>query len=150
MWSSNPFFFFFCIRLFPAFFIVQNFQSPDFPGYRFFKAQVFLSAGFSGSAFFSAHVFQGPGPGSGSRFQKQPLLYIKLFQKNKRRSRTSIPASFSASLFLMLCCINRPNFIAFNSLDIGQYVYCIYFLQLCDVINFEINLSFVIKLFSNK
>ena len=38
--------------------------------------------------------------------------------------------------------------IAFTSWDIGQYVYC-NCLSVCDVINFEINLLFLIKLFFN-
>ena len=46
MWSSN---FFCCIQLFPAFFIVQDFHSPDFSGSRFFRVQDFQVPGFSGS-----------------------------------------------------------------------------------------------------
>ena len=91
MCSSNLFF---CIELFPTFFIVQNFQSPHFSGpsffwvqvflslgfsglrfsgSRFFKVQVFLSPGFSGSWSFRVKVFQGLGPGSGSRVWVQVL-----------------------------------------------------------------------------
>ena len=74
MLSSNLFF---CIQLFPTFFIVQVFQSPDFseskffmvkvfqgPGFsgsRCFRVQVFLSPDFSASRFFRVQVFQGPG-----------------------------------------------------------------------------------------
>ena len=53
MWSSSLFF---CIQLFPTFFIVQNFQSPGFSESRFFRVQVFLSPGFSGSRFFRVRV----------------------------------------------------------------------------------------------
>ena len=58
MWSSNLFF---CIQSFPAFFIVHNFQSPDFSGSRFFSVQVFQDPDFSGSRFFLVHVFLDPG-----------------------------------------------------------------------------------------
>ena len=80
MCSSNLFF---CIQLFPTFFIVQNFQSTDFSGSRIFRIQFFLSPGFSGSRFFMVRI-QGVGPGSGTRFQKQPFendLKIKLCRK---------------------------------------------------------------------
>ena len=50
MWSFNLFFFFFCIQLFPTFFMSKVFQGPGF----------------------SVWV-QGPGPGSESRCQKQPM-----------------------------------------------------------------------------
>ena len=92
MCSSNLFF---CIELFPTFFIVQNSQSPHFSGpsffwvqvflslgfsglcfsgSRFFKVQVFLSPGFSGSKFFRVLVFQGQGfSGTGSRVRVQGL-----------------------------------------------------------------------------
>ena len=57
MWSSN---FFLCIQLLPTFFIVQNFQGPDFSESRFFRVRVFLRPGFSGSG--SRVRVQGPGP----------------------------------------------------------------------------------------
>ena len=60
MWSSNLFFF--CIQLFPAFFIVQVFQGPGFSESMFFRVQVFLSPGFFGSRFFRVRV-QGLSPG---------------------------------------------------------------------------------------
>ena len=72
------FFFFFCIQLFPAFFIVQVFQSPGFSKSRFFRVQVFLSPGFSGSRLFRVQVFQGSGPGSGSRVWLQVLEVAEL------------------------------------------------------------------------
>ena len=59
MWSSNLFC---CIQLFPAFFIVQVFQNPDFSGSGFFWIQVFQGPGFSGSKFFRLRV-QVIGPG---------------------------------------------------------------------------------------
>ena len=65
---------FVCIQLFPTFFIVQVFQSPDFSGPKFFMVQVFLSPGFSGSKFFRVQVFLSPGfSGSGSRVWVQVL-----------------------------------------------------------------------------
>ena len=69
MWCSNLFF---CIQLFPTFFIVQAFHSPDFSRSTFFRVQRFLGPGCSESRFFWVQIFQGPGfsgPGfSGSRF----------------------------------------------------------------------------------
>ena len=75
MWPSNLIF---CNQLFPAFFIVQVFQGPDFLESMFFRLHVFQGpgfseSGFSGSMFFQVQVFpgpgfSGPGPGSGSRF----------------------------------------------------------------------------------
>ena len=59
---------FFCIQLFPTFFIVQVFS-----GSRFFRVQVFQGPGFSGSRFFMVQVFQGPDPGSWSRAWIQVL-----------------------------------------------------------------------------
>ena len=79
IWSSNLFF---CIRLFPAFFIVQNFQSPDFSRSRFFRVQffwvqVFLGPGCSGSTFFRAQV-QGLGSGFIQKVFKLILCCDKL------------------------------------------------------------------------
>ena len=37
--------------------------------------------------------------------------------------------------------------VSFTGLDIEQYVCCNYLLPVCDVINFEINLSLLMKLF---
>ena len=71
MWSSDLFF---CIQLFPTFFTVQVFQSPDFSGSRFSRVQVFQGPGFSESRFFWVQVFQGPGF-SGSRF-----FWVQVFQ----------------------------------------------------------------------
>ena len=77
MWSSNLFFFF---LLFPAFFIVEVFQSPGFSGSRFFRVQVFQSTVFSGPRFFRVQIFQGPGfSGSGSRVWVQVLEVAVLF-----------------------------------------------------------------------
>ena len=81
---------FFCIQLFPTFFIFQVFQSPSISGSRCFRVQVFLSPDFSESRFFRVQVFQGQGfsgsiffwvqvflnPGfSGSRF-----IRVQVFQ----------------------------------------------------------------------
>ena len=63
MWSSNLFC---CIQLFPSFFIVLDFQSPNFSWSRFFWVLVFLGPGFSRFRFFWVQVFQGSGPGTGS------------------------------------------------------------------------------------
>ena len=71
MWSLI---FFFCIQLFPAFFIVQVFQSPGFSESSFFRVQVFLSPGFSGSRFFWVQVLQGPG------FSACTFFWVQVFQ----------------------------------------------------------------------
>ena len=84
MWSSNLFF---CIQLFPAFFIVQNFQSPDFSGYRFFMVQVLLDPGFSGSRFFRVWI-QGLGPGFRSSQKETPnRIYIYNIFRNINKHR---------------------------------------------------------------
>ena len=57
---------------------------------------------------------------------------------------------FSRKTLLKLYSINLTKFyclIAFTSWDIGQYMYC-NCLLCCDVVNFEINLIFLIKPFS--
>ena len=94
---------FFCIQLFPTFFHspgffrVQVFQSPGFSGFRFFRVQVFQGPDFLGSRFFWVQVFKGPGPGSGSRFQKQPFehaIILKCVIRNpteKKCNHTRLP-----------------------------------------------------------
>ena len=53
------------------------------------------------------------------------------------------------SCYILLA--DHISLIAFTSLDLGQYVYCnyiaAYYFSVCDVINVEINLIFLIKLF---
>ena len=44
--------------------------------------------------------------------------------------------------------ISFSGWVAFTSWDIGRYTYCNFCLPVCKVINFEINLSFLIKPFS--
>ena len=79
----------------------------------------------------------------------RPLAFTsnKAFLKNKKRSGSSLPASFSAwflkKTFLMLYSLNWPNFIAWRPLCreiLGNICIVI-------VINFEINLLFLIKPF---
>ena len=55
-----------------------------------------------------------------------PSTSYKAFLKNKKRSGTSLPASFSAwllknNIIIIIIIIIWPNFIAFTSWDIGQY-----------------------------
>ena len=80
MWSSNHFPISSCFRC--------------FSGSRFFRVNVFQGPGFSGSRFFMVQVFQGPGPGSesrvriqgpgsGSRFQKQPMYLLAKFSDHR-------------------------------------------------------------------
>ena len=79
----------------------------------------------------------------------------KGFLKNNGRSGTSLPASFFAwflmkniSLIIFYYILTKFHFlVVFTLWDIGQYVYCNCFLPGCDVINFEINLIFLIKPF---
>ena len=59
------------------------------------------------------------------------LTSCKAFSKNKKRSGTSFPASFSAwflkeniSLVLLYYLTKFHCLVAFTSWDIGQYVYC--------------------------
>ena len=103
MWSSN---FFFCIWLFPAFFIVQNFHSPDFSESSFFRVQVFLIPGFSGSRFFRVQFFQGPGfSGSESRGRIQSLGPCF------RSSRLSLvfPIDFCYSQLIFVCILFKKD-----------------------------------------
>ena len=73
-------------------------------------------------------------------------FFYKGFLKNKKRSGTSLPDLFSAwflkNLAKFYCLLVFTSFILS---DIGQYVYCNYLFSIWDVINFEINLSFLIK-----
>ena len=52
----------------------------------------------------------------------------KAFLKNKERSGTSLPASFSAwvlkKIISLVTFLLQPCLVAFTSWDIGQYVYC--------------------------
>ena len=79
-----------------------------------------------------------------------PLAFTVL--KNEKRSRTSLPASFSAlfgeKISLTFYSINWPNFIVWLPLLLEMLGnMCIVSLAGCDLINFEINLSFLIKTF---
>ena len=79
---------------------------------------------------------------------------LKAFSKKWKSSGISLPASFSA--WLMKKNVSLPVFYqltkfyclgAFTSWDIMQYVYCNCLRPGCDVINFKINLVFLIKTF---
>ena len=82
---------------------------------------------------------------------------IQNFSKNKWRSGTSLPASFSGWFlkenisFVIFCYLaDFRCLVAFTSIDIGQYV-CCNCLSGCIVINFEMKLIFLIKsLFQEK
>ena len=83
------------------------------------------------------------------------LPHIKLFQKNKKSSGTTLRASFF-SWFLKSNSHDTFNYltkfhflIAFNSWDIGQYVYCNCLFPILCRQKFEINRSFLIKPFFN-
>ena len=86
---------------------------------------------------------------------QSPSFYLyKAFLKNKKRSGISLPASFSAwflkKLFLLLYSINWPNFVFWWSLlceIFGNMCIVIGCYPGCNVINFEINPTFLIKLF---
>ena len=63
----------------------------------------------------------------------KPLAFIsyKAILQNKKRSRTSLPASFSASflkknisLVIFYCLTRLHCLVAFSSWDIKQFVYC--------------------------
>ena len=77
------------------------------------------------------------------------LTYIKLFQKNKEMFGTSLPASFSASFLKKnISHVILTDVIGWlpSLLDIlGSICFVIICLLFCNVINFEINLSFIIK-----
>ena len=94
MQSSNLFW---CIQLFPAFFIVQDFQSPH----------IFQGSGVSGSRFYKARV-QGLGPGFTSSHILFTLTWINfLLIKHKL-----IKLNFLCNLKLVHCMlINYPNLI---------------------------------------
>ena len=83
MWSSNLFFF--CIQLFPSFFIVQVFQGPGFSESRIFRVQVFKGPGFSGSRFFRIRV-QGLHPG----FRSSQQTSIPDWSANKQKKVFSV------------------------------------------------------------
>ena len=61
--------------IFLILYLFQVFQGPGFSESRFFRVKGFQGPDFSGSGS-RVKVFQGPGPGSGSSFQKQPLLKL--------------------------------------------------------------------------
>ena len=78
----------------------------------------------------------------------------KAYLKNKRRSGTSLSASFCAWFlaknFILLYSVNWPNFIAWLLL-LHEILYNIWIVIVCspgcDVINIEINLIFLMKPF---
>ena len=86
------------------------------------------------------------------------LLFFSLkraFSKDKNRSGTSLLASFFQNfwrkIFSGCILLNKQNIlmIFYTSWDIGHYVYVvIIYFSVCEVINFEINISFLIKSFS--
>ena len=73
----------------------------------------------------------------------------KTFLKDKKRSGTSLPTTFQHNFwrkkFILLYSIKVYFLVAFISWDIGQYVYCNYLLNMCDVTNVKISLIFLIK-----
>ena len=80
------------------------------------------------------------------------LPHIKLFQKIKRDlelfSLSHFLHNFWRKLFLLLYSINWPNFIAWLSLlceILGNMFIAIVYKPGCDVMNFEVNLTFLIK-----
>ena len=86
----------------------------------------------------------------------RPLAFIlyKTFVKNKKRSGTSFPASFSSWVLrknvslVIFYFLNKFHWmVAFTLGDIRQYVYCNCLLTRFDAIHFEINLIFLIKSF---
>ena len=99
----------------------------------------------------------------------RPLAFTsyKAFVKNKKRSGTSLSASFSAwflkkniSVVILYYLTKFQCLVVFTSWDIGQYVYCNclltrlwkdlsanQFVKNKIVKNFEINLIFLLKLF---
>ena len=86
-----------------------------------------------------------------------PLAFTlhKAFLKNKKRYELfSLPKflhDFWRKMFLMLYSINRQNFIAGLLLlleILGNMCIVIVCLPVCDVINFEIKVSFLIKTFA--
>ena len=84
------------------------------------------------------------------------LLHIKLFQKTRwSLELVSLPHflhDFWTKIFFTLYSISSPNYMIWLRLLLGMlgnmYIVIVYFVG-CDVINFEINLTFVIKLFSH-
>ena len=144
MWSSNHF-------LYAA--VSHIFQGPDFSRSRFFRVRVFQGPSFSGSSFFRVQVSQGLGC-SGSSFFKVwvqglglrcwPLNFIlhKAFYKTKRGLELVV---------LVLNFIKWLNFLAWlpSLLDIlGKKCAISILFPRSDVTDFEINLNFLIKLFS--
>ena len=118
MWQnlSNLFF------LHPA--VSRVFHSPDFSESRFFMVQVFLSPGFSGSMFFKVRD-QGSGPGSGSRFQKQPSKIMFLYKSETSMlvvvKEYNFRMYFGGKLFHLLC--DGQGFLCnlYNIQCIAQY-----------------------------
>ena len=83
------------------------------------------------------------------------FFFIKNSFKTKNNSRTSLSASFPTwffkKLYLTLYSINWRNFIFWLSLLVqilGKMQIVIFCFPVCEVINFKINPSFLIKPFS--
>ena len=81
------------------------------------------------------------------------ILY-KAFSKNNKRSGTNLPSSFSAlqwkdnvSLFIFYKLTKFHCLVAYTFEILGNMVIAIVSYPDCDVINFEINLTFLVKLF---
>ena len=85
---------FFCIQLFPTFFIFQVFQSPDFSGPKYFRVQVFQGPGFFESRFFWVQVFQSPG------FSRSRFFRVHFF----------LSPGFSESRFFRVQVYSGPGF----------------------------------------
>ena len=79
--------------------------------------------------------------------------YIKLFLKKRDLELVSLPNfvhAFWRKIFFLLSSVNWPNVIAWLHLPLeilGHMCIGITLLPVCDVTNFEINLSFLIKPF---
>ena len=84
----------------------------------------------------------------------QTIYFLLLLEKNKKRSETSLPASFSAwfskkniSIVIFYYLTKFWCLVVFNWWDNGQYVSCDSLLTRLWHQNFEINLIFLMKSF---
>ena len=80
--------------------------------------------------------------------------HSNFFKEIKKRSGTSLPAwshfphNFWRKIFILICSINWPNFIVWLLLlceVLGNMCIAIVCKPGCDVMNFEVNLTFLIK-----
>ena len=101
---------FFCIQLFPTFFIFQVFQSPDFSEPKYFRVQVFQGPGFFESRFFWVQVFQSPGF-SRSRFFRVHFFLSPGFSESRFfRVQVYSGPGFRSSQFISFICIDKCAF----------------------------------------